>query len=539
MPNIDLSILNQRQTPAFYADVLANRPAAGFIGRIFVSTNTFEFYRDNGNGWDLIGGPGTGAITGGGSLYRVGIWTSTSNLGESNNLVFDYSTNRLGINTNTPGASLDVHSTQSIILQLNQTSLNDTRIAFQLSGSALWRLGNYYNGGANDFELFDVIAAQAPLTIKKTTGQVLIGTNIVGAGKLVVASAFGDNGIQIVGATSPSLRIDNAASGATKRAGLGIATNTNNFIQGSADRDFCIFNGSTAAASPILFGVYDAGLTNVQEAARISAARNLLIGTTTDAGFKLDVNGIARVQGALTVTGDVIISNASYYRSLTSTGTSVRMLGINAGNVAYVGAIDAGVVSTIFNASPTSLTASFYTSGTEKVRIDTNGSVGIGSTSLTGYSLRVSKNIVGATTSFGVVSDGQIQSGVTNIAYLFSSNPSTQATSFSLTNIVHYNASLSSIGAGSSITNQFGFLAENTLIGATNNYGFYGNIASGTNRWNLYMNGTANNYLNGTLLIGTTSVGGSKLRIVGLPTSAAGLSSGDIYSNAGILTIVP
>jgi hypothetical protein len=43
----------------------------------------------------------------------------------------------------------------------------------------------------------------------------------------------------------------------------------------------------------------------------------------------------------------------------------------------------------------------------------------------------------------------------------------------------------------------------------------------------------------GYLLIGTTTNGASKLRIVGLPTSAAGLSSGDIYSNLGILTIVP
>ena len=55
-----------------------------------------------------------------------------------------------------------------------------------------------------------------------------------------------------------------------------------------------IFNGSTTA-SPILFGVYDAGLTNVQEAARISPARRFLINTTTDAGFRLDVNGTSRI----------------------------------------------------------------------------------------------------------------------------------------------------------------------------------------------------------------------------------------------------
>jgi len=326
MPAIDLSILNQRQTPAFYADVLANRPPAGFIGRIFVSTNTFEFYRDNGTGWDIIGGPGAGTVTGGGSLYRVAIWNSTSSIGESNNLIFDFSTNRLGIGTNAPGTALDVHSTQSTILQLNQTSINDTRIAFQLSGAALWRIGNFYNGGANDFELFDVIGAQAAITVKKTSGQVLIGTSTVGSGKLVVASATGDNGVQIVGASAPSLRIDNAASGPTKRAGLGISTAVNNFIQGSADRDFCIFNGSTAAASPILFGVYDGGTVNVQEAARISAVRNLLVGTTVDSTFRLDVSGTIRGTSSTEIGGlTVSHTNGNTFQTVIGNGSALAI----------------------------------------------------------------------------------------------------------------------------------------------------------------------------------------------------------------------
>jgi hypothetical protein len=41
----------------------------------------------------------------------------------------------------------------------------------------------------------------------------------------------------------------------------------------------------------------------------------------------------------------------------------------------------------------------------------------------------------------------------------------------------------------------------------------------------------------GNVLIGTTTDGASKLRIVGLPTSAAGLSSGDVYNLAGVLMI--
>jgi hypothetical protein len=41
----------------------------------------------------------------------------------------------------------------------------------------------------------------------------------------------------------------------------------------------------------------------------------------------------------------------------------------------------------------------------------------------------------------------------------------------------------------------------------------------------------------GNVLIGTSTSGSSKLRLVGLPTSAVGLSSGDVYNLAGVLMI--
>ena len=272
-----------------------------------MSTDTFAFYRDNGTTWDLIGGPGTGTITGSGANGQVSYWNGASTITGSNDLFFDAVNSHLGIGTVTPGTALDVKHDQSTVVQLEQiTATNDIRIAFINSGVGLWRIGSFYNAGANDFGVYDVVGAAQPVTIKKTTGQVLIGTSTVGSGKLIVASATGDNGVQIVGATSPSLRIDNAESGPTKRAGLGISTAVNNFIQGSADRDFCIFNGSTTA-SPIIFGIY--GTINILEAARISAARNFLIGTTSDSGYKLDVNGQGRfTQSIIASAGSAVAS---------------------------------------------------------------------------------------------------------------------------------------------------------------------------------------------------------------------------------------
>jgi hypothetical protein len=140
-----------------------------------------------------------------------------------------------------------------------------------------------------------------------------------------------------------------------------------------------------------------------------------------------------------------------------------------------------------------------------------SGSLGVGSVNLTAYNLRVSKNITGNATSTGISSEGVIQSDVTTWARLYNTYFDTVAAAFTLTNVSHYITSQGAIGSGSAVTNQHGFYVDSSLTGATNNYGFYGNIASGTNRWNLYMNGTAQNYLAGALSIGVTTANASAL----------------------------
>ena len=299
MPQIDLSILNQRQTPAFYADVLANRPAAGFIGRIFVSTNTFEFYRDNGTGWDLIGGPGAGTITGSGAAGQVSFWNGASTITGSNDLFWDNVNGHLGIGTITPGTALSIAHDQNQVVQLNQTTAtNDTKIAFQNSGTALWRIGNSYGGGTNRFVVTDAALNINRFSVLPSSGQTFVGDVVTSSGLFVVNSNSGDAHIVALGATAPSIRVRNAGTGATLQFGLGLATITNNFIQGSTGGEFCIFNDSLTA-QPILFGIKDAGSGNTLEAARISAARNLIVNSTTDSGERLQVNGTTIIKSGL------------------------------------------------------------------------------------------------------------------------------------------------------------------------------------------------------------------------------------------------
>lgn len=150
----------------------------------------------------------------------------------------------------------------------------------------------------------------------------------------------------------------------------------------------------------------------------------------------------------------------------------------------------------------------------ERMRIDNNGQVGIGATPAAGRNLVIGKNLTGSTASNGILVNCTIQSDVTTSAQIIKSSVATVASSFTLATLSHFVASQGTIGSTSAVTTQHGYLVDATLIGATNNYGFYGNIASTTGRWNIYMNGTAQNYFNGSVGIGIT-IPTSKLHVVG------------------------
>lgn len=586
MPNIDLSILNQRQTPAFYADVFANRPAAGFVGRIFVSTDTFAFYRDNGTGWDLIGGPGTGTVTGTGAAGQVSYWSGASTITGDNGLFYDAVNDRLGIGTITPGAAIDAHSSANIIQQLNQTvATNNSLLAFQNSGAGLWRIGNFYNGGANDLGIFDVIGNIQPLTVKKTSGQVLIGTSTVGSGKLVVASASSDNGVQIVGASAPSLRIDNAETGPTKRAGLGISTAINNFIQGSADRDFCIFNGSTAAASPILFGVYNTGAANVQEAARISSAYNLLVGTTTDNGRKLQINGDASFATNGLFGGSNNPGNAGSYT------VSVGVPGTTAGGIQLWAATNQssflqfgdgtasadnyrGYVS--YNHNTDSLILG--TASADRLTISSTGAATFSSSVSSGGYLANGSTTIGMPVDTGVTKayfDASSINGPALTLRADSVGRTIRMTNDAIGTVVGaIDSNSSGLNIGTNTSSPIIFKPQaseamrlvpggNLLIGTTTDAGQKLQVNGSDRIINIISNGSTVN----SLLRYSTSAGSKwstgynndnyiifddlnsayrfivkntgVINIPTIPTSAAGLSSGDIYSNAGILTRVP
>jgi hypothetical protein len=171
---VDFNILNQLGSPSINSNTFANRPSAGQVGRLFVSTDTFEIYRDTGTGWDLIGGPGSSTVTGSGAAGQVTYWTGSNSVSGENNLWWDAASNHLGINTITPGAALDIHSAADVGMQLNGTGATpNIYIDFLQTGTSQYRLG--YTDGTTDyqrFSVYDVTGAKEVLTIDKQSRYV-------------------------------------------------------------------------------------------------------------------------------------------------------------------------------------------------------------------------------------------------------------------------------------------------------------------------------------------------------------------------------
>jgi hypothetical protein len=140
------------------------------------------------------------------------------------------------------------------------------------------------------------------------------------------------------------------------------------------------------------------------------------------------------------------------------------------------------------------------TNSTNAITIDASQQVTLGTTAAgAGTNLALIKNMTGATGVSGVWLSSNVQSDATVNAFGFRTNIGTQATTFTLPSLLHVFVNQGTFGAGSTVTNQYGVFVNSTLTGATNNYGFYGDIASGANRWNFYAAGTAANYFGGQI----------------------------------------
>jgi hypothetical protein len=282
-------------------------------------------------------------------------------------------------------------------------------------------------------------------------------------------------------------------------------------------------NGTTVAPSWVAASSITAG--NASTLLTATWASPAAIGSGTPA---------AGTFTTLTSTGNVLIGDAE------ATDTHA----IKGATALLANSASAGLTVTQTGAGNAFVVEDSATPDSTPFAISATGNVGIGGAPVAAYRLLNYGPVTGATTMYGTSTQGDIQSDVTAAYYGYRSTPSTQATAFTLTNMLHYVVEQGTIGAGSSVTNQYGFYSGTGAIGATNNfafaatntaavtagktaYGFYCtmNIATGGGTtWAMYLAGTAYSYIGGNLGVGTTPTSTSRLTTAASTTAISSLN---------------
>lgn len=282
---------------------------------------------------------GTTAITSG-TVGRI-LFEGTGNvLQESANLFWDNTNGRLGIGTASPSATL--HTVGSITASgaiargnymqptLVAAANNDvtvgldiaptfTNSAFTGVTNASIRLTNgttsyaiLSTGGAEEIAT-EQIAAK--FTTSTTAKELAIGlVNL--SGKYWKLRSLSDGSFDLRNITDSRTTFSSTSTGNISIWGNTFFNNNSNSITNTGGinglwlqkagsyttSNYSICSDSTATfINAVGGGIFFRNNNSSQ--ASIASTGNFLIGTTTDAGFKLDVNGTARVSGALTFNG--------------------------------------------------------------------------------------------------------------------------------------------------------------------------------------------------------------------------------------------
>jgi hypothetical protein len=136
--------------------------------------------------------------------------------------------------------------------------------------------------------------------------------------------------------------------------------------------------------------------------------------------------------------------------------------------------------------------------------VTVNGYMAVGGATSGGISVYSRNTALTGTSQVGFQSSITGSSAGTNSLYGVYVNNSTAAAAYTVLSSFGVRVSNVSLGASSAITNQFGVYI-NDLTSGTNNYGINLQVSSGTDKWGIYSDGTAQNYLRGNLGLRTAT----------------------------------
>jgi len=378
-------VLNQKGSPAWFSDTFANIPTFGYKGRMFISIDTFAFYRDTGTGWDLIGGPGIGTLTGSGATGQVSFFNGTQVLTGNNNLFWDNTNSRLGINTTTPGQPLDIHSTGNTLVQLNNTSTGNSNISFQNQDVAKWRVGNVYNAGANSFDIYNVGLATTILSISSTTNTMTLATNLTTTG-----AQFVQNGFYLSNANAGAQAFYTNMWGRDNGINFALRNLTGGagfIFQSAASYDYTFpasagtiaLTSNLSAYLPLAGGTLTGALigTSATFTGDLTIDTNTLFVDSTNNRIGI---GTTSPTNKLTISND---GNAAIALRINDTNANASFISMSASNT------DAAIIANGTAAIPIDI----YTGGSARVRVSSGGNLLIGTTTDNGNKLQVTGKI--------------------------------------------------------------------------------------------------------------------------------------------------
>lgn len=190
-----------------------------------------------------------------------------------------------------------------------------------------------------------------------------------------------DNGTNVgIGTASPGVRLE--ISSGTEILRL----RTNN-----SDNYFTYFNSSGSQVGDIGYDGRDTNILSIwngvggillgangSERARITSGGNLLVGTTTDSGFKLDVNGTGRFSGISEVFKISGGGTSTMYQTFTNSGGNYYIGISSSTGTGLVGGASAYAMAIVTESARDLILA---TNNTARATITSGGNVGIGTTS--------------------------------------------------------------------------------------------------------------------------------------------------------------
>lgn len=160
-------------------------------------------------------------------------------------------------------------------------------------------------------------------------------------------------------------------------------------------------------------------------------------------------------------------------------------------------------------------------------RVDGLGRIGQRLAPQAGNNVDLRANLTGDTTSSNIRSQATIQSDVTVQGNGMLVQNSTAAAAFTLAFLDGYVMADGTLGAGSAITNQRGFVCNDLTLG-TNVYGIYSAVSSGSTKWNFYATGTAQNAFAGPSKFGATTAPTSTVDVAGSLARTYRVATADI-----------